>query len=503
MKRFLCLCSLIAISVLCSASSSLAQCGPPMIGSTAAGLEAFPEIEEDRAVVQYNDNCQQERWTKIWLLEEGKRPVLLQQDSYDTDGWRTLEITGLTVNSDYCVAVETPPYSLPLWVSSCFKTVYAPRVYELDNANKPLCGNPTTPTGWRLEEHIYLSEKAAEELGIDPSLVSNSGPSPQVRILIDESKVAATYHPSAIYTVAGICTDTMDKPNRFWVWETTKLFANQPPALPVRAKIVQAIAPSSTFDGMSLHHFADPNPGSKEFTEAIESAQNDNEVLVMAPHGGNIETGTSQQIPFFRSALTQNNIDSSYWDVSGKWGNNETHERWHITSTAIHSPSFPGLDALLGVHGQFDTAVSFHGYRKSGNEAHHGLIVGGGTSTANKCHVVQMIETLADAEGRGGEIAYYIAAVNSNNDINLPSTNPAVDIQTAFGGTVDDYRGTDSDNIVNRVSGGNGIQLEQTKMLRDEDNCGTGCLKDLVAAGAALAVKDITNGTVPGNACQF
>ncbi len=510
MTRYAVLFAIALTSLAFWSNPALGECNQqPMIGSTAFGIEAFPEIDEESAVVQYNDSCLFERWTKVWLLEDGRRPVLLHKDGYNTNGWRKVTITGLTPGEHYCVAVETPDFQLPLTVSACFKTIYAPRVYQLDPVSNPNCNHPQMPNAWDSEykEHVYLSAKAADELGINPASVSNQGPSPQVRILIDEDKVAGTDHPSAIYTVAGICTDHPDKPNRFWVWETSKLFGNAPPALPVRAKLVDHFAPHQTTDPLAMpvvtQHYNDPNSAGKRFEESIESAQSSSEVLVMAPHGGNIETGTSDQIPFFRGELAGAGTDSSSWDVSGKWGQNETYRRWHITSTAMHPDSFPGLEALLFGHGQFNTAVAFHGCSGSCNTDLYGVIVGGGTALVNKCQVVQRIEALAIQENRGGQIAYLIADTNANGDINLPSAGPVLDLGTVVGGNLSKLRGISPDNIVNRVSGGNGIQLEQTKELRDEENCGDTCLWKLVARGTALAVQDLLDATVPAGACQF
>lgn len=482
------------------------QCNqPPQIGSTAQGIEAFPEIEETRAVVQYDDVCQGERWTKVWLLEDGERPVLVHQDGYDTDGWRTVEVPGLKVNTDYCVAVETPAFQLPLAVKACFKTIYVPRVDVMDPVNNPLCGNPQKPSSWQAayKEHIYLSQKAAQELGINPALVSSQGPSPQVRLLVDKDKVGSGHHPSAVYTVAGICANPALKLNRFWVWETSKLFGNAPPALPVRAKIVSDLAPHRTNfpNPPDIEHYTDPNAASKHFQETIDLVLT-SDVLVMAPHGGHIETGTSDQIPVFQSALTQAGGSSSYWDVSGKWGAGQTYRRWHVTSTAIHPLSFPGLGALMQAHGQYGTAVAFHGCSTTCNTQNYGVVIGGGTARINKCHVAQRIETLAQQAGRGGEMAYLVATDN-NQDINLLAVSPALDLAAVVGTALPRLRGTSPDNIVNRVSGGNGIQLEQTQPLRNEDNCGATCLKDLVARGTALAVQDMVNGVVPAGACQF
>ncbi len=84
----------------------------------------------------------------------------------------------------------------------------------------------------------------------------------------------------------------------------------------------------------------------------------DDRMLAMSPHGGNIETDTSDQVALFATTLEgSNGTPVNTWNLEGSWGDGQTFPRWHITSTMIEIASYPGLTKLLPFAGGFDRAV--------------------------------------------------------------------------------------------------------------------------------------------------
>lgn len=145
-------------------------------------------------------------------------------------------------------------------------------------------------------------------------------------------------------------------------------------------------------------------------------------VAVLAPHGGRIEYGTDGQARRVADAL-----GAPVWYAAGWWPGGGAYRRWHVTSTALHPDSFPALGAL----GEgYECAVAFHGW----SEAHVG--VGGGAPLALR-------EAIRDAVAE---------AVGGTFEVRL-ATDPARD-------------GTDPTNVVNRVTTGGGVQLEQPYAAR-------------------------------------
>jgi phage replication-related protein YjqB (UPF0714/DUF867 family) len=157
-----------------------------------------------------------------------------------------------------------------------------------------------------------------------------------------------------------------------------------------------------------------------EFLDETSSSQTD--VLILAPHGGYIESYTDEEASRVQTNLDNESKDASAWYCIGYQSAIGAFDAWHITSTEISEESFPYLDDVSAR--TFDYAVSFHGY--SGSD----VLVGGGASSALKTEIKEAIEAI---DG----FSYDVSVVTSG-----------------------EYAGTDPDNIVNRYSD-EGVQIEQ------------------------------------------
>lgn len=164
----------------------------------------------------------------------------------------------------------------------------------------------------------------------------------------------------------------------------------------------------------------DSNNEMGEFKEETSSSQTD--ILILAPHGGAIESYTDDLAGELYSGLTiANGKDASLWYCIGHQDAIGAFDAWHITSTDLSEVSFP----YLGDVGSrtYSYAVSIHGY--SGTD----VLVGGGASTSFKDDVKDALDAIS--------WSYTVTVV----------------------GEGDSYGGTDPENIVNRYSSA-GVQLE-------------------------------------------
>jgi phage replication-related protein YjqB (UPF0714/DUF867 family) len=80
-------------------------------------------------------------------------------------------------------------------------------------------------------------------------------------------------------------------------------------------------------------------------------------LIVIAPHGGDIEFHTDQQAERVASRLVAKAVSS--WRCKGFKGDG-SFDRWHITSTDIHEASFPRLNSVISRG--FTYAVAIHGF---------------------------------------------------------------------------------------------------------------------------------------------
>jgi phage replication-related protein YjqB (UPF0714/DUF867 family) len=508
----------LAMALASTPSASAAACSmAPTIGGP--GVAEFPVVDTDRIVVQYDDHCVDEIYTKVFQRQAGESSWhTLQIDSGPHTGWRTAEHQGLAPDTKYCYQVVRR-HSTESMVSleACVYTLPDPtlRLDEISNSTSACGPPPSNPSETDQREHLFLSQALATGLGIDPADVQLNGPSPQVRIVIDDPPVNGNTSTAA-YTVARICSGT--SANRVWVWNADRLFPGQPVTLSDVGLHLEPMAPSQTVtNGSTTLHFTEPNPGSKYLRENVTIVP-DKRVALLVPHGGAIELNTSKQIDAFVDELGGggNPVEVNVWEVVGQWGNNETDDRWHITAGDIHPDGYPGLGQLVSeplfdpVAGQhFEYAVALHGF---GDNSDFGIILGGLADRDLLCHVAATVRSVAGS--RGQEIGFHIAeAAPGGGDLLLANNRGYVPSPA----NVQQLEGLSTDNIVNWVaedtSGSwGGIQLEQSTCLRKESNCSHGiaactndeavCLHNVVAQGVAQALAEVLDGTTdPAGAC--
>jgi len=192
---------------------------------------------------------------------------------------------------------------------------------------------------------------------------------------------------------------------------------------------------SSTFMGKIDSQVTD----NSEFVERLTDNGRHRGLIVIAPHGGDIEAHTDEQAECVGKQLASKGV--SVWVCKGfiKQGNG-AFDRWHITSTDISEKSFPKLKKVIGRH--FEYAVAFHGWTE-------GFICIGGRAPRD---LKQQFNDLKQ------EIKKKIVSAISGSRIKV-----VTDDDSTFPG----FNGNDPKNIVNRL-GTIGIQIEQSRKARDD-----------------------------------
>jgi phage replication-related protein YjqB (UPF0714/DUF867 family) len=190
--------------------------------------------------------------------------------------------------------------------------------------------------------------------------------------------------------------------------------------------LLDSQVPHPTFDDAD----AETN---NEFVERLEDNGTHTGLVVIAPHGGDIEPHTDQQAECVASRLAAKAVSS--WRCKGFKGEG-AFARWHITSTDLHEASFPRLNSIISRG--FTYAVAFHGFDDP--EILFDILIGGAAPYSLK----QDIETAIKGAITGSDITVHIASPDEK-----------------FGG--DSLK-----NIVNRLTAGgaNGIQIEQSPRAR-------------------------------------
>ena len=189
---------------------------------------------------------------------------------------------------------------------------------------------------------------------------------------------------------------------------------------------------NATLDSQVPHpSFSDAEAESNsEFVERLQDDGAHTGLIVIAPHGGDIERHTDEQAERVASRLAARAVSS--WRCKGWKRGGGAFDRWHITSTDIHEASFPRLNAVI--FRGFTHAVAFHGADAPE------ILIGGAAPGALK----EEIRTAINASIAGSGIPVRIASPDEG-----------------FGG--DSPR-----NVVNRLTanGVNGIQIEQSLAAR-------------------------------------
>lgn len=153
-------------------------------------------------------------------------------------------------------------------------------------------------------------------------------------------------------------------------------------------------------------------------------------LLILAPHGGDIERRTDEQAERLHRALKGKPV--ARWAIKGYGAKGEpsASARWHITATEISEASYPLLNRVAGR--TFAHSVAFHGM--SGE----GVLIGGGAPTALKEEVRAALERRLAGSG----------------------------VRVRIAGPGSGIGGRSPRNVVNRYCDGNGIQIEQGPAAR-------------------------------------
>jgi phage replication-related protein YjqB (UPF0714/DUF867 family) len=376
--------------------------------------------------------------------------------------------------------------------------------------------NPIKTSAERRREFVEISSDLADSLGIaaadiDPDAVA---PNPQIRLQIDTSPaLSGIENNSAVFTVVRIRPSFLYPHPRVWVYESLdvgdknsgqfKLFAKASDIL----LATPDVAPEDgILDNVTLRAYRVP-VSTSEFTNSagVVTASNyycgaaplasqryvekairkaDDQVVVIAPHGGDIEVGTSGQVDTFATAFeappTMTPVNQ--WKLEGFWGTGQTFQHWHITSTSFDVASYPGLAGLLPPAGSFDHAVAFHGFGgPTGTLAcspgpaskHYQLILGGRAPQELKCAIAGAI---VDAVNMSGPVQKVAIAIRHQSADEIPIPDACGREVTQSG-----LSGIGPNNIVNRLAANGGVQLEQSSTLRAD-------LADLVATATAAGL---------------
>ena len=195
-----------------------------------------------------------------------------------------------------------------------------------------------------------------------------------------------------------------------------------------------------------------------EFIEHLADNDYNNGLIVIAPHGGNIEKHTDEQAEYvYEKLLSSKRV--SMWICKGfnKKEDGGAFNRWHITSTDISEDSFPKLKSVFSRG--FKYSVAFHGF--GGADDEKSICIGGKTVDATlKQKIKDEIE---------GEVRPFGVHVYMDN------------------GCPEDVNGNNKNNIVNRISK-NGLQIEQSKAFREMVDEESGPLYFKVADAVARVI---------------
>ncbi|MFC9359783.1 poly-gamma-glutamate hydrolase family protein [Rhodococcus sp. NPDC057014] len=167
-----------------------------------------------------------------------------------------------------------------------------------------------------------------------------------------------------------------------------------------------------------------------EFIERLEDDGHHQRLVVLAPHGGAIESHTDRQAEQVYASLGSH--DSTLWACKGWRPAGNAYRAWHISSGDLSVHSFPLLGSL-GAR-RFRWAVSFHGYRGPD------VLIGGRAPALLKSDVRNAVARALHGSG--------------------------VRVRIADPG--ERYSGESASNLVNRltVDAAGGIQIEQSRHPR-------------------------------------
>jgi phage replication-related protein YjqB (UPF0714/DUF867 family) len=249
----------------------------------------------------------------------------------------------------------------------------------------------------------------AEHCSLDPERLASlgAGPGSQIRVRRSETLVA-------LYTVSETRQETDDSAVRMALVGRERLGTEDE----FEATIDTQVANPTISDQEAKTR--------SEFVERLDDDGYPRCLVALAPHGGMIEEFTDQQAESVAAAL--GSIRASSWRCKGFSDEHGASRLWHVTSSELHTESFPLLGRIS--ERKFRHAVAFHGFKDDG------VLVGGAAPLSFK-------EEIAAA-------------------LRLVLRGTAIEVRIA--GPSDAFDGDSPANIVNRLTAGgyNGVQIEQS-----------------------------------------
>lgn len=164
------------------------------------------------------------------------------------------------------------------------------------------------------------------------------------------------------------------------------------------------------------------------FFEVLKDECELDRLVILAPHGGNIEPGTSEIAQAMYYDLFNKSRHVTLWMLNGYSPGGGAFERFHIPSDEFESEDFPKLGCILGRN--YAQSIAFHGCKDDT------VYVGGTADNGFKSEVAEAI----------------FGAIHGNIALEVVSNGP--------------YAGTSTNNIVNRLSSSS-IQIELPRRIRD------------------------------------
>lgn len=254
---------------------------------------------------------------------------------------------------------------------------------------------------------------ARERLSADPDLLKGLGLAVgrQVRVIRGPDDFA-------VYTVGEARDETPDSVVRIGREGRERLGVSDP----FQARVLP-FAPRSDLSDAEAERLG-------EVVERLRGDADARGLLILAPHGGDIEKRTAEQAERVYEALKGGAV--VYWTIKGygRPGGPSASARWHVTATDLSEASYPLLGEVADR--EFVHAVSFHGMSAEG------ILIGGAAPTAFKEEVKAALERKLAGTGTPIRIA----------------------------GPESRIGGKSPRNVVNRYCPGGGIQIEQGPAAR-------------------------------------
>jgi len=180
-----------------------------------------------------------------------------------------------------------------------------------------------------------------------------------------------------------------------------------------------------------------------ELIEHLNHDVQNSKLVVIAPHGGDIEQWTDVEAECVANHFSTDRVSlwlcKGFSSKSDGKSNEDALERWHITSTEISEKSFPMLNKIIGANPTFNYSIAFHGWQEDS------ICVGGNPRNP-------------DARLKGDIRDAIKEALEERNSDIVVNVSPC---------PIGKFNGDKPKNIVNRL-GTNGIQIEQCKIARHD-----------------------------------